>query len=64
MNYDQLNAYALGYYNGRSLLLEDNKYHDEQTRGIYQDGYNKGVADYCALDASGPDAYEFEDAPF
>ena len=41
-------AYALGYYHGRAIGVEDNPYDSEdEARYYYRLGYDAGVADYC-----------------
>ncbi len=41
-------AFARGYYDGRSEGNERNPYETEPERTMYCDGYEWGVADYCA----------------
>ena len=50
MNMVFVQAYALGYYDGRSEGVEENMYHDEESRHWYRLGYDAGVADYCAIE--------------
>jgi hypothetical protein len=49
LNYDHLNAYALGYYDGRAKGSDEfNPYAgDDPLRHLYNAGYERGVADYC-----------------
>jgi len=54
MNYAHLDAYALGYYHGRSEGVDANPYDHAQTeRSLYNDGYEHGVGDYCRIDQEG-----------
>jgi len=42
-------AYALGYYAGRALGVEENPYSGEtqaEEHAAYTEGYERGVADY------------------
>ncbi len=41
-------VYALGYYHGRALGVSDNAYARDDARVAYAQGYDAGVADYCA----------------
>lgn len=50
MNREQAYAYALGYYDGRSKGTENNPYGNDRLRHAYDEGYERGVADYCDLD--------------
>ena len=50
MNYLLMNAYALGYYDGRAIGVEDNPFDSDEERFAYSEGYQRGVSDYCDLD--------------
>ena len=47
---NEYEAYALGYYDGRSQGVENNIYQESKLRVMYTMGYERGVADYCFLD--------------
>jgi predicted Zn-dependent protease with MMP-like domain len=50
-DFDALNAYALGYYEGRAFGVDSNNYDgNDPNRALYKWGYERGVSDYCALD--------------
>ena len=43
-------AFALGYYHGRAVGVEENPYSGEtqpHEHAAYTDGYERGVGDYC-----------------
>jgi hypothetical protein len=43
-----LDAYALGYYDGRHHGSEDTpEDYDDEERYLYKVGYQRGVTDYC-----------------
>lgn len=47
---DILLAFARGYYDGRSIGVENNTYADDAKRPMrwaYGQGYQAGVTDYC-----------------
>ena len=49
---DRCAAYALGYFDGRAHGTEANPYDGaDARRAAYDEGYQRGVADYCDLDA-------------
>lgn len=50
-------AYALGYYHGRALGVSDNAYARDDARVAYDQGYESGVADYCAEDTGEDEEY-------
>jgi hypothetical protein len=43
-------AYALGYFDGRTHGMTNNPYDDDTQRYLYGQGYERGVSDYCDLD--------------
>ena len=45
-----LEAYALGYYEGREIGTESNPFDGDDLRLMYRRGYDAGVADYCRYD--------------
>lgn len=45
-------AYAIGYYYGRTCGIENNNYDDSSLRVLYTLGFERGVADYCEYDAA------------
>ena len=47
---DYAYAYALGYWDGRSKGVEDNKFEDDKSRVAYGFGYERGVSDFCEHD--------------
>lgn len=47
VTYDNLRAYALGYYDGRAIGQENNIFEDDLDRHLYKRGYDAGIADYC-----------------
>ena len=49
MNHDELYAYAVGYFDGRTNGIE-NAPSDEKERMNYIMGFDRGVSDYCELD--------------
>lgn len=50
-DYNLAEAYALGYFDGRSKGVDTNPYeYDDTCRFLYTQGYERGVADYCELD--------------
>ena len=49
MNHDELYAYALGYYDGRTNGVE-NAPNEDSARMYYILGFDRGVTDYCELD--------------
>lgn len=49
MNYENMVAFAIGYYDGRKDGVENNRF-EGAMRGFYQQGYDRGVADYCEFD--------------
>lgn len=42
-------AFAIGYYDGRGFGVEKNSF-DGTQRSFYQQGYDRGVADYSEFD--------------
>jgi len=40
-------CYALGYYHGRALGIEQNPYTGDFSRRCYREGYDAGVSHYC-----------------
>ena len=46
MNYLLMNAYALGYYDGRAIGVEANPFDSDEERFAYSEGYQRGVSDY------------------
>lgn len=44
-------AYAVGYFEGRTLGFENTQFEDDVSRHYYRLGYDRGVADYCEFDA-------------
>ena len=49
MNHDELYAYAVGYFDGRTNGIE-NAPIDDLERMYYILGFDRGVADYCEFD--------------
>lgn len=49
-NDQELRAYGVGYYHGRTHGVEDCPYEDDNLRHYYTRGYEAGVTDYCELD--------------
>ena len=47
LNYHLMTAYALGYYDGRSIGEQNNPYQGGLNQSIYVQGYDHGVSDYC-----------------
>ncbi len=46
VTYDNLRAYALGYYHGRAIGHEYNAFENELESHLYKQGYDAGVTDY------------------
>lgn len=44
---DKLYAYARGYYDGRSIGVENCPFEYWEYAALYRQGYEAGVADYC-----------------
>lgn len=42
-----MRAYAIGYFHGRSIGVDNCPYEDDHHRVLYRYGYEAGVADYC-----------------
>ena len=50
VTWEEMYAYALGYYYGRSQGNDPDPYDDETEstcRHYYKEGYQSGVSDYC-----------------
>lgn len=47
-----IQAYAIGYYDGRSNGVENNLFDNSESRVLYTMGYERGVADYCFYEVS------------
>lgn len=43
-------AYALGYYDGRAVGVEDSPYGGDELRHAYSAGYQRGVSAYCEVE--------------
>ena len=49
-DFASLEAYALGYYEGRAIGTDSNVFEEDDLRLMYRRGYDAGVADYCRYD--------------
>jgi len=47
---DYAYAYAIGYWDGRSKGVGDNKFKNDESRVAYGCGYERGVSDFCDFD--------------
>ena len=49
MKQAELNAYAVGYFHGRSEGVYRDNLYEGDLRHFYKQGYDSGVADYCVV---------------
>jgi hypothetical protein len=50
VDYEAMNAYALGYFEGRVLGVESHDQKNDKERYFYKQGYDRGVVDFCEFD--------------
>tara|TARA_R110000868_G_scaffold171110_1_gene406751 strand:- start:418 stop:612 length:195 start_codon:yes stop_codon:yes gene_type:complete len=53
--YNEVIAFAEGYYEGRATGVSNNMYDDDILRIQYDAGYDRGVSDYSDFDAEEED---------